>query len=103
MKAFILAGGMGTRIIEETHIRPRPMIEIGGKPILWHIMKTYSAYGVTDFVVCCGFKGHVVKEYFSNYFLHTSDITFDTSNNQMEGRPRGLSNVQKWCYCGARG
>ena len=84
MKAVILAGGMGTRISEETHIRPKPMIEIGGKPILWHIMKTYSTHGITDFVICCGFKGYVIKEYFSNYFLHTSDVTFDMSQNRME-------------------
>jgi glucose-1-phosphate cytidylyltransferase len=84
MKAVILAGGMGTRISEETHLRPKPMIEIGGKPILWHIMKTYSAHGITDFVICCGFKGYVIKEYFSNYFLHTSDVTFDMSNNRMD-------------------
>ncbi len=84
MKAVILAGGMGTRISEETHLRPKPMIEIGGKPILWHIMKTYSAHGITDFLICCGFKGYVIKEYFSNYFLHTSDVTFDMSNNRMD-------------------
>lgn len=84
MKAVILAGGLGTRISEETSIRPKPMIEIGGKPILWHIMKTYSTYGITDFVICCGFKGYVIKEFFSNYFLHTSDVTFDMSNNSME-------------------
>ena len=84
MKAVILAGGMGTRISEETHIRPKPMIEIGGKPILWHIMKTYSKHGINDFIVCCGFKGYVIKEYFSNYFLHMSDVTFDMKNNAME-------------------
>ena len=84
MKAVILAGGMGTRISEETHLRPKPMIEIGGKPVLWHIMKTYSAHGITDFVICCGFKGYVIKEYFSNYFLHTSDVTFDMSDNRMD-------------------
>ena len=84
MKAVILAGGMGTRISEETHIRPKPMIEIGGKPMLWHIMKTYSHYGIIDFVVCCGFKGYIIKEYFSNYFLHNSDVTFDMTDNQME-------------------
>jgi len=84
MKAVILAGGMGTRISEETHIRPKPMIEIGGKPILWHIMKIYSKYGINDFIVCCGFKGYVIKEYFSNYFLHMSDVTFDMQSNQME-------------------
>ena len=84
MKAVILAGGLGTRISEETHIKPKPMIEIGGKPILWHIMKTYSAHGVHDFVICCGYKGYVIKEYFANYFLHMSDVTFDMENNHME-------------------
>jgi glucose-1-phosphate cytidylyltransferase len=77
MKAVILAGGLGTRIAEETVLRPKPMIEIGGKPILWHIMKIYSTYGVYDFIICCGYKGYMIKEYFANYFLHTSDITFD--------------------------
>lgn len=84
MKAVILAGGLGTRISEETHLKPKPMIEIGGKPILWHIMKTYSAHGVSDFVICCGYKGYLIKEYFANYFLHMSDVTFDMSNNRME-------------------
>ena len=84
MKAVILAGGMGTRISEETQVRPKPMIEIGGFPVLWHIMKIYSHYGINDFVVCCGFKGYVIKEYFSNYFLHMSDVTFDMQNNTME-------------------
>ena len=84
MKAVILAGGTGTRISEETNLRPKPMIEIGGKPILWHIMKTYSAHGIRDFIICCGYKGYVIKEYFANYFLHTSDVTFDMTNNQME-------------------
>lgn len=84
MKAVILAGGLGTRISEETHLKPKPMIEIGGKPILWHIMKIYSAHGVNDFVICCGYRGYVIKEYFANYFLHTSDITFDMANNRME-------------------
>jgi glucose-1-phosphate cytidylyltransferase len=84
MKAVILAGGLGTRISEETHLRPKPMIEIGGKPILWHIMKIYSAHGVNDFIVCCGYKGYVIKEYFANYFLHMSDITFDMKHNKME-------------------
>lgn len=84
MKAVILAGGLGTRISEETHLKPKPMIEIGGKPILWHIMKVYSAHGITDFIVCCGYKGYVIKEYFANYFLHTSDVTFDMKNNRME-------------------
>ena len=84
MKAVILAGGLGTRISEDTYSKPKPMIEIGGKPILWHIMKTYSHHGINDFVICCGYKGYVIKEYFANYFLHMSDITFDMSNNSME-------------------
>ncbi len=83
MKVVILAGGMGTRISEETHLKPKPMIEIGGKPILWHIMKIYSAHGVNDFVVCLGYKGYVIKEYFANYFVHMSDVTFDLANNRM--------------------
>jgi len=84
MKAVILAGGVGTRISEETAVKPKPMIEIGGKPILWHIMKLYSAHAVNDFVICLGYKGYVIKEYFANYFLHTSDVTFDIANNKME-------------------
>ena len=84
MKAVILAGGLGTRISEETHLKPKPMIEVGGKPILWHIMKIYSHYGVNDFVICCGFKGYVIKEYFANYFLHMSDVTFDMRDNTMQ-------------------
>jgi glucose-1-phosphate cytidylyltransferase len=84
MKAVILAGGLGTRISEETHLKPKPMIEIGGKPILWHIMKLYSAHGVNDFVICCGYKGYLIKEYFANYFLHMSDVTIDMANNRME-------------------
>ena len=84
MKAVILAGGLGTRISEETSVKPKPMIEIGGKPILWHIMKIYSSHGVNDFVICCGYKGYMVKEYFANYFLHTSDVTFDMKNNSMQ-------------------
>lgn len=84
MKAVILAGGLGTRISEETHLKPKPMIEIGGKPILWHIMKIYSYHGINDFIICCGYKGYVVKEYFANYFLHMSDVTFDMVNNRME-------------------
>ncbi len=84
MKAVILAGGLGTRISEETSIKPKPMIEIGGRPILWHIMKLYSAHGVNDFVICCGYKGYVIKEYFANYFLHMSDVTFDMKRNHME-------------------
>ena len=83
MKAVILAGGLGTRISEETHLKPKPMIEIGGKPILWHVMKMYSAHDVNDFVVCCGYKGYLIKEYFANYFLHMSDVTFDMAHNQM--------------------
>lgn len=83
MKAIILAGGLGTRFAEETSLRPKPMIEIGGRPILWHIMKIYAAHGVTDFVICCGYKGYVIKEYFANYFLHMSDVTFDMRENQM--------------------
>jgi glucose-1-phosphate cytidylyltransferase len=84
MKAVILAGGLGTRISEETHLKPKPMIEIGGRPILWHIMKIYSTHGVNDFIICCGYKGYIIKEYFANYFLHMSDVTFDMSSNQME-------------------
>jgi glucose-1-phosphate cytidylyltransferase len=84
MKAVILAGGLGTRLSEETTVKPKPMVEIGGKPILWHIMKSYSAHGINDFVICCGYKGYVIKEYFANYFLHTSDVTFDMKNNEME-------------------
>ena len=84
MKAVILAGGLGTRISEETHLKPKPMIEIGGRPILWHIMKIYSAHGITDFIICCGYKGYLIKEYFANYFLHMSDVTFDMTNNRME-------------------
>lgn len=84
MKAVILAGGLGTRISEETHLKPKPMIDIGGKPILWHIMKMYSAHGVNDFVICCGYRGYVIKEYFANYFLHMSDVTFDMAENTME-------------------
>ena len=84
MKAVILAGGLGTRISEESHLKPKPMIEIGGKPILWHIMKIYSAHGINDFVVCLGYKGYLIKEYFANYFLHMSDVTFDMVENTME-------------------
>jgi glucose-1-phosphate cytidylyltransferase len=84
LKAVILAGGLGTRISEETVLKPKPMIEIGGKPILWHVLKTYSAYGVNDFIVCCGYKGYLIKEYFANYFLHMSDVTIDMANNRME-------------------
>lgn len=83
MKAVILAGGLGTRISEETGTKPKPMIEIGGKPILWHIMKIYGAHGINDFLICCGYKGYVIKEYFANYFLHMSDVTFDVQKNEM--------------------
>lgn len=93
MKAVILAGGLGTRISEETHLKPKPMIEIGGKPILWHIMKIYSAHGVQDFIICCGFKGYVIKEYFANYFLHMSDVTFDMACNAMEVHQK---NAEPW-------
>ena len=84
MKVVILAGGFGTRISEETHLRPKPMVSIGGRPILWHIMKLYSTYNINDFIICCGYKGYAIKEYFANYFLHMSDVTFDMQTNQME-------------------
>lgn len=93
MKAVILAGGLGTRISEETHLKPKPMIEIGGKPILWHIMKLYSSHGINDFIICCGYKGYLIKEYFANYFLHMSDVTFDMSNNSMQVHQR---NAEPW-------
>ena len=93
MKAVILAGGLGTRISEETILKPKPMIEIGGKPILWHIMKIYSAHGINDFVICCGYKGYVIKEYFANYFLHMSDVTFDMASNRMEVHQ---NNAEPW-------
>jgi glucose-1-phosphate cytidylyltransferase len=93
LKAVLLAGGLGTRISEETALKPKPMIEIGGKPILWHIMKMYSAHGIDDFVICCGYKGYIIKEYFANYFLHTSDVTFDIQNNQMSVHQR---NAEPW-------
>ena len=83
MKVVLLAGGLGTRLSEATHAIPKPMVEIGGRPILWHIMKTYGAHGITDFIICCGYKGYVIKEYFANYFLHMSDVTFDMRDNQM--------------------
>jgi len=84
MKAVILAGGLGTRLSEETSVKPKPMVEIGGKPILWHIMKIYASHGINDFIVCCGYKGYIIKEYFANYFLHHSDVTIDLSNNSIE-------------------
>ncbi len=93
MKAVILAGGLGTRISEETHLKPKPMIEIGGKPILWHLMKIYSTHGVNDFIICCGYKGYIIKEYFANYFLHMSDVTFDMKNNQMKVHQQ---NAEPW-------
>ena len=93
MKVIILAGGLGTRISEEAHLKPKPMIEIGGKPILWHIMKLYSVHDVNEFIICCGYKGYLIKEYFANYFLHMSDVTFDMSNNQMEVHQR---NAEPW-------
>ena len=88
MKAVILAGGVGTRLSEETQVRPKPMVEVGGHPILWHIMKSYSAHGIVDFVICCGYRGYMIKEYFANYFLHMSDVTFDMVDNQMEVHER---------------
>ncbi len=93
MKAVILAGGLGTRLSEETDLRPKPMVEIGGRPILWHIMKIYTVYGVTDFIICLGYKGYIIKEYFANYALHMSDITFDMQKNQMEVRRK---TVEPW-------
>jgi glucose-1-phosphate cytidylyltransferase len=93
MKAVILAGGFGTRISEETHLKPKPMIEIGGKPVLWHILKLYSAYGINEFIICCGYKGYMIKEYFANYFLHMSDVTFDMRNNKMEVHQQ---NAEPW-------
>lgn len=93
MKAVILAGGLGTRISEETTVRPKPMVEIGGRPVLWHIMKIYSAHGINEFIVCCGYKGYVIKEYFANYFLHMSDVTFDMQHNNMEVHQR---NAEPW-------
>src|SRR5271156_5436269 len=83
MKAVLLAGGLGTRLSEETNVRPKPMVEIGGRPILWHIMKIYAAHGVTEFIVCLGYKGYIIKEYFHNYFLHSSDVTFKLGSNEM--------------------
>ncbi len=93
MKAVILAGGLGTRISEETHLRPKPMIEIGGKPILWHVMKIYSSHGINDFIICCGYKGYIIKEYFANYFLHMSDVTFDMKDNTLKVHEK---NAEPW-------
>lgn len=92
MKAVILAGGLGTRLSEETSTKPKPMVEIGGKPIIWHIMKIYSQHGINDFIICCGYKGYVIKEYFNNYFLHQSDVTFDFSNNQINFHEKRAEN-----------
>lgn len=93
MKAVILAGGFGTRISEETHLKPKPMIEIGGKPIIWHIMKMYSAHNINDFIICLGYKGYIIKEYFANYFMHTSDVTIDIANNKLEVHQ---NNAEPW-------
>jgi len=93
MKAVILAGGFGTRISEESSVRPKPMVEIGGRPILWHVMKIYSAHGINEFIICCGYKGHVIKEFFTNYYLHYSDVTFDIRNNSMKVRQ---SSAEPW-------
>ena len=93
MKAAILAGGLGTRLSEETNLRPKPMVEIGGRPILWHIMKIYSAHGITEFIICLGYKGYVIKEYFANYFLHMSDVTFDMRDNSMKVHQ---ANAEPW-------
>lgn len=93
MKVVILAGGLGTRISEETHLKPKPMVEIGGRPILWHIMKIYSKHGINEFIICCGYKGYVIKEYFANYFLHMSDVTFDMKDNNMEVHRK---NAEDW-------
>jgi glucose-1-phosphate cytidylyltransferase len=93
MKAVILAGGLGTRLSEETVVKPKPMVTIGGKPILWHIMRSYSHHGINEFVICCGYRGYVIKEYFANYFLHMSDVTFDMKHNQMEVHSR---NAEPW-------
>jgi len=93
MKAVILAGGLGTRLSEETSLKPKPMVEIGGRPILWHILKMYSSHGINDFVICAGYKGYIIKEYFANYFLHMSDVTFDMSNNSMEVHQK---NAEPW-------
>jgi len=93
MKAVLLAGGLGTRLSEETLLKPKPMVEIGGRPLLWHIMKIYSTHGVNDFIICCGYKGYVIKEYFANYFLHMSDVTFDMANNTMQVHQQ---NAEPW-------
>jgi glucose-1-phosphate cytidylyltransferase len=92
MKAVILAGGLGTRLSEETTVRPKPMVEIGGRPILWHILKLYSQQGINDFIICLGYKGYMIKEYFANYFLHTSDVTFDIAGNKMS-----MACQNPWC------
>ena len=94
LKLVIFAGGLGTRLAEETHVKPKPMVEIGGRPILWHILKIYGAHGINEFIICCGYKGYVIKEYFANYFLHMSDVTFDfAKDNQMQVHQR---NSEPW-------
>ena len=93
MKAVILAGGLGTRISEESHLKPKPMIQIGGRPILWHIMKLYGAHGINEFVICCGYKSYIIKEYFANYFLHMSDVTFNLIDNSVEVHAQ---NAEPW-------
>ena len=93
MKAVILAGGLGTRLSEETQLKPKPMVEIGGKPIIWHILKIYSFYGINEFIICCGYKGHLIKEYFANYYLYKNDITIDISKNKIEAHSQ---NSEKW-------
>ena len=95
MKTVILAGGFGSRLSEETQVKPKPMIEVGGRPILWHIMKIYAAYGLTDFIVCCGYKGHVIKEYFANYFLYQADCRFDLKNNRMDVLRNGVRALER--------
>ncbi len=93
MKAVILAGGLGTRLSEETHLRPKPMVEVGGRPLLWHLLKIYSSHGINDFIICCGYKGYLIKEYFANYFLHVSDVTFNMVDNSMKVHQR---NAEPW-------
>ncbi len=96
MKAVILAGGFGTRISEESHLRPKPMIEVGGKPLLWHILKIFGVHGINDFIVCLGYRGYMIKEYFANYFLHSSDVTFDLANNHVEVHQNSAEAWRTW-------
>ena len=100
MKVVILAGGFGTRISEETHLKPKPMIEIGGKPILWHLMKIYSYYGLNEFIICCGYKGYLIKEYFANYFLHMNDVTINLSKNEILFHEVVIVSNRKLVRCG---